>query len=106
MISGPGRLSDNFGSGNVINGNNTYSGGTEIRDGSYALGNDNALGTGTIWFNGLGSISADGGARNIANSTVLLTNPNIGGSQNLTFSGAMDLAGFTLTHTISNTALT
>ena len=43
---------------------------------------------------GVGSISADGAARNIANPLVVLSNPNIGGSQNLTLSGPIDLGGF------------
>src|SRR5207249_1179441 len=78
---------------------NTYSGGTEVTTGSYFAGNDAGLGTGTIWVSGAGTIGAAGAPRTLANPLVLLNNLSIGssalvgGGQNITFGGPVDLSG-------------
>ncbi|WP_428940370.1 autotransporter-associated beta strand repeat-containing protein [Fontivita pretiosa] len=106
-ISGPGMLSDGFDSAQILNAANTYSGGTEIREGLWLVGNDAALGSGTVWFAspaGDGRLGAFGAARTIANPIVFTNPPTFAGDQNLTLSGPLDLAGRIVTHTINSTA--
>jgi fibronectin-binding autotransporter adhesin len=106
-ISGPGLLSDGFAAAQTINGNNTYSGGTEIHDGQWFIGSDTALGSGTVWFSTAGGrLAATGGARTISNPVVFLAPTTINGTVPLTLAGPIDLGGMNLTHTINNTATT
>ncbi len=107
-ISGAGGLTDAFSSVNVLNGNNTYSGGTNIQTGTYAIGVDStpttgALGTGTVFFSGAGGViqSANATAHTVANNIVIVSalsatpasNPTIAGTGALTFTGTLDLNG-------------
>ncbi|HWP40505.1 MAG TPA: autotransporter-associated beta strand repeat-containing protein, partial [Tepidisphaeraceae bacterium] len=106
-ISGPGMLSDGFDSAQILNAANTYSGGTEIREGLWLVGNNAALGSGTVWFAspaGDGRLGAFAAARTIANPIVFANPPTYVGEQNLTLSGPLDLAGRVVTHTSNSTA--
>jgi autotransporter-associated beta strand protein len=112
-ISGPGRVTDAFGSAQTLNGNNTYTGGTTIITGTWLAGSDTAFGSGSIVFTNTsapssaipfpGAIGASGAARTIANP---ILNAAFGpdqtpgalgmvvvGSLPLTLSGPMDLGG-------------
>jgi autotransporter-associated beta strand protein len=107
-ISGPGRLSDGFASSQQLNGINTYTGGTEINDGQWIVGNGGALGSGTIWFNTVGGrLAAAVDDVSLTNPVMFLAGPTINGTKSLSLGFApLDLAGLTLTHTINNTATT
>jgi fibronectin-binding autotransporter adhesin len=88
-----------------LNGANTYTGNTSIdtNNETLILGNDNALGTGTLTNNALGAaIQAGGGARSISNAISLSANTTISGSNNLTLSGIVS-GSFTLTKSGSGT---
>jgi autotransporter-associated beta strand protein len=74
VVSGTGRLQDTLGAYAVLNGANTYSGGTEVGNGGFLAGNDSAYGTGPIWVVGAGAIGAFGGDRTIENDIVMLSN--------------------------------
>jgi autotransporter-associated beta strand protein len=103
-ISGTGSLRDN-GTACILNGNNTYSGGTNILAGGiWAAGSNTAFGTGTIYFSGAGTIqTADTTARTLGNNLLFLANPTFGGAGNLTFSGSVNLNG-SRTFTVTNTS--
>ncbi len=82
----------------TLNGANTYTGGTAFNAGALYLGNDAALGTGTLTIAGnYGSsgqhlgLFATGGNRTIANAIVLNSSGSldIGGSVNLTLTGSL-----------------
>ncbi|MBI2512381.1 MAG: autotransporter-associated beta strand repeat-containing protein [Opitutae bacterium] len=83
---------------------NSYTGGTTLNAGTLALGNNSALGTGTLTVNG-GTLTASGGARTLSNSVTLAADLTIGGSQDLTLSGGIALGG-NRTFTIDNTGTT
>jgi autotransporter-associated beta strand protein len=127
VISGAGGLRANFGSYNKLTGNNTYSGGTIVGISNvvvtdvgvianyngvasdhggetWAIGNNRALGTGTVYVyssataTNLPQISAillaDGAPRTIANPIVVGGDVvRVGGTNKLTFSGTVDLNG-------------
>ena len=92
-----------------LSGSNTYSGGVQLSQGSLAIGNNAALGTGTFsadpsFISVL--IDADGGPRTVSNPvnfSNMLYYIGIGGSNELTFSGTIALDG---NISFSNTALT
>jgi autotransporter-associated beta strand protein len=116
VISGAGSLTDAFSSLVVLNGTNTYSGGTEISTGTYQLGNDAGFGSGTVFFIGAGGTIRGSGTdpRTIANrvqinstfSTTAASNPTFGGAAPLNFTGVIDLNGGRRGLNITNTALT
>lgn len=125
IISGTAGLRDADSSFNILNGNNTYSGGTDIQTGTYAAGVDStattgAFGTGTIYFSGAGKIqSADATAHTISNNLFIAANPTFSGTGGLTFTGGVNLngarsfgitdtaaAGVAFTGVVSNGALT
>ncbi|WP_415908830.1 autotransporter-associated beta strand repeat-containing protein [Oleiharenicola sp. Vm1] len=83
---------------------NNYTGGTTLNAGTLAVGNNSALGTGTLTVNG-GTLAASGGARTLANAVSLAADLTIGGSQDLTLSGGIALGG-DRTFTIDNTGTT
>ncbi|MCS7032396.1 MAG: autotransporter-associated beta strand repeat-containing protein, partial [Phycisphaerae bacterium] len=105
-ISGPSGLTDGGGAVIELNGNNTYTGGTEVLTGTWRVGHDNALGTCPLTFRfnnaGTGTLAALGN-RTIANPVILETGFSIGGSSPLKLTGTMDLGGVR-THHIANTA--
>jgi autotransporter-associated beta strand protein len=103
-ISGPGVIR---GASNVIlSGNNSFSGGVDIAGSMLGIGSDTALGTGTLWCGDLPAIRAVGGPRTIANPVVVAFSLGIGGDQDLTLNGPINLFGATKTISIGNTATT
>lgn len=93
-VSGVGVLTDSFSAFTILNGNNTYSGGTNIQTGTYMAGSDTAFGTGTIYFSNAGFIqSSNATAHTIANNIFLGNNPTFGGTGALTFTGGLNLNG-------------
>lgn len=86
-------------------GANTFSGGTTLTAGSLQLGHDSALGTGTATLRG-GTIAAVDSARTIGNAVTIGGNFMIAGSQDLTFTGNINLGGATRTITVNNTGTT
>lgn len=98
-IAGPGILANAGTAAMYLMTSNSYGGGTLISGaGRIAAGDNNALGTGTVTFNGNGSqLSSDGAtARSLANNLVVNTNITLGhGTDNglLTLNGNVDLGG-------------
>jgi autotransporter-associated beta strand protein len=83
---------------------NTYSGGTTLGAGTIEVGNNNALGTGTLTLKS-GTFMALGSAVTLPNAVTLAGGVTIGGSLGITFNGAATLTG-SRTLTVTNTALT
>ena len=94
----------------TLTGNNTYSGGTTLSAGTLALGQKNALGTGTLTISAastaLYSTTDLGGANAVANAVNLRANSSIVGSNNLTLSGALTQNGSSLSLTVNNAGAT
>lgn len=104
-IQGAGSLSK-YGAGMVTMGlNNTYSGGTMVGAGRIRVGNDNALGSGLITFNG-GDISSDStSARTLANPVKISIATGFGDATDngpLTFNGMVDFDGNQRTVTVNS----
>jgi autotransporter-associated beta strand protein len=94
VIKGNGGIRDAFSAFIHLNGDNTFSGGTNMLGGTYFLGHDNALGTGTIWNSTAGSgLRSNGGARTIANNMHIMADMAFGGTDAMTFNGNFSLAG-------------
>lgn len=68
-ISGIGALTKTGAGTLTLTGNNTYAGGTTLSDGTLVVGNNNALGTGTLGIGNGVTLAADG-ARRITNDIV------------------------------------
>jgi len=113
VIEGPGALTDDFQSIQVLTAANTFTGGTFIKDGIYRLGHSRALGDETITFAST-SPTATGAIQAVAstfgrtpividNPIVLQADPTFSGSEQITINGAIDLGGVR-THNITNTA--
>ncbi len=103
--SGGARVLTKAGSGTlVLPVANTYSGGTTLSAGTLVVGDNAALGMGTLTVKG-GTLSATGGALSLANTVTLGGNFTVGGSQALTFTGAVTLTG-SRTITVTNTGPT
>ncbi len=83
---------------------NTYAGTTTLTAGAIVVGNNAALGTGTISLNG-GTLRGDGTTRTLANAVSLAASSTIGGTSGLTFNGALTQGG-AFTMTVNNTAAT
>ena len=89
-----------------LNGTNTFTSGSTIAQANttVVLGNDSALGTGTFTNSASSTIQAGGGARTLANNTVLGGNMTISGSNAVTFNGPFTSSGSnSRTLTVSNT---
>lgn len=131
VISGAGMLIQRGGGTTILNGPNTYSGGTTPTTGSIGLGVDTVgsvtsgpIGTGPLLLapevpntTGSGHVFASGGARNIANPVQYPSATNnltlvIDGTNALTFSGQITLNGndgtglVNRTFQVTNSALT
>jgi autotransporter-associated beta strand protein len=107
-ISGAGSISDNATATTFVqlNGNNSYSGGTNIATGTYLAGSDTAFGTGTIYFSSTGGIQSNGAvAHTINNNLFLGATPTFGGTGALNFTGGVNLNG-SATVNVTNTAAT
>ncbi|MEO7099133.1 MAG: autotransporter-associated beta strand repeat-containing protein [Luteolibacter sp.] len=94
------------GSGTVVlNGANTYSGLNTLGAGNVQIGNDSALGTGSIRFNSTSlNLSATGGDRTLANVYTVDRNLSFSGTNDLTLAGAGTLSG-SRTITVNGTGL-
>ncbi|HMP58401.1 MAG TPA: autotransporter-associated beta strand repeat-containing protein [Gemmatales bacterium] len=105
-VQGVGGLRDQFLSFAVLNGNNTYSGGTNITGGTFAVGHDNAFGTGTVFVSTAGSrIQALGGARVLPNNFHVQADMTFQGTDAIDITGSFSLAGGApRVLTISNTS--
>jgi fibronectin-binding autotransporter adhesin len=105
VISGNGGIVQRGTGTTILNGANTYTGGTTPTTGSIGLGNDAALGTGVLSISpetgsasSSGTIFPSGGPRTIANTIQYPSGTNnqtliIGGTDNITFTGGFNLAG-------------
>lgn len=80
----------------------TYQGGTTITGGVIAVGNDGALGAGTITLAG-GGLSTDGGARSLSNNVIISGAAPVSGAHNLTLTGSVTNSSATQTLTTSMT---
>lgn len=88
----------------TLNGNNSYSGGTQIGLGTLTIGHNNALGTGIVYTNAAGTIVAGGGARTIPNDFQLQADVIFAGTNALTINGFVDLTGGPRLLTVTSTA--
>ncbi|MGA3163640.1 MAG: autotransporter-associated beta strand repeat-containing protein, partial [Verrucomicrobiota bacterium] len=115
VISGTGALTQRGGGTTILNGANTYSGGTTPSAGAIGFGintsptvgtvTNGPIGTGPLYIapevcdlTGNGQVFAFGGARTIGNLIQFPSRTDnltliIGGTNNLTFTGAFNLAG-------------
>ncbi len=91
----------------VLSATNGYTGGTTLSDGTLRVGNNAALGTGTLALNG-GTLSSDGTtARSLTNSVTLGGNVTLGNATNtgaLALSGTVGLGAATRTITTDSVA--
>ena len=117
VISGSTSLAINLPATSTVafNAANTDTGGTTLTGtnvtggaATLALGNDAALGTGSLTFaSSNATIAATGGARTIPNALVFGTTSTIGGTNNFTFTGTATAANAVArTLTVSNTGTT
>jgi autotransporter-associated beta strand protein len=102
-VSGSSSLTKTGSGALVLTAANTYSGGTTLSAGSLKVGNNNALGSGTLTLSG-GSFLATGSAVALPNAVTLAGSVTIGGSLAITFTGAATLTG-SRTLTVNDTAL-
>lgn len=79
----------------TFNGANTFGGGITISAGTLAVGNDSALGTGTLVLNDGRTIQAVGSAHSLANNATFNGRITITGSNNLTLTGVITSSGAT-----------
>jgi fibronectin-binding autotransporter adhesin len=99
---------DKFGPATLtLNAANTLIGTPNLYDGTVVIGNNQALGLGSIALKG-SAIRGDGTPRTIANDGLLAFPFTIGGASDLTFSGTLlnDYVGSTNTITVTNTGTT
>ena len=76
----------------VLNGANTYTGGTQLEAGTLVVGNDSALGKGTLTVTGPATLHSDRSIR-LANDVVLTAALTVAGSSDLTLNGVVSGAG-------------
>jgi len=84
-----------------LSASNTFTGGVSLDGGTLFIGNNTALGTGTLTIATAASIAADGAARSIANPVFLHDNLLIAGTNDITLSGALTDGGLESSVTIS-----
>lgn len=94
-ITGTGGIANTATAGNVVhlNGNNTYSGGTNILGGTIFIGHDNAFGTGKVFISNASAIAANFSTRSINNFVQLQADLTVDGNHSINFNGDMFLAG-------------
>src|SRR5262249_44695938 len=91
--SGGARTLTQAGTGKLLlSGADPYTGGTVLTVGTLLVGNNSALGSGTLSLNG-GTLSASGAAISLPNAVTLGGNATISGSQNLMFTARATLTG-------------
>jgi autotransporter-associated beta strand protein len=86
---GPGTL--------ILNGNSDFVGGTSVNVGTLAVGNDSALGTGTLTMYG-GALRSDTAAHTINNAVIMYSDFTVTGNTDLTLTGVVSGA-----HTVAKT---
>jgi fibronectin-binding autotransporter adhesin len=91
-LSGGGNITKSGAGTLVLSGSNTYSAGTRIEGGIIQIGNNSALGTGTITNAGAGAgLATDATSRTLANALFLGANTVIGGTGVLQIDGTTTL---------------
>ncbi len=105
VVSNNGRLVQDGPGTTLLSGANTFSGGLTVNSGTAQFGNNSAAGTGTLTLNG-GTIEAFGAARSLNEAVTVGGNFAVGGSEDLTLSGAMALGGSVRTVTVNNSGET
>ena len=108
-ISGAGAVIKDGAGVLVLSASNDFSGGTTLEAGTLRVGNNAALGTGTLVINGGTLAASSGTARTLTNSITLGGNVQFGdatGTGNLSLLGAVDLGSSTRTLTVSNSRTT
>jgi autotransporter-associated beta strand protein len=81
------------GSGQLkLTGHNAFTGGVHVQNGTLVVGNDRALGTGTLNLAG-GALQGEGGTREIDNSVQVSGNVRFSGNDALRFTGSTSLSG-------------
>src|SRR5205823_1319206 len=68
--------------GATLNGAGTYGGGTNVEGGMLGIGNDSAVGTGTLFMQDLTSIKVNGADHALANNVTLNGNIIVAASSN------------------------
>src|ERR1043166_740198 len=116
--TGSGKLTKSGTGTLTLSGNNTYSGGTTLSAGTIGIGDNNALGSGTLQIgisgsSAMGIQSVDATAHTIANALGTLTGSGVnvtigatsGGTGDLIFTSGLNLAASsaTRTFTVNNT---
>ncbi len=92
-ISGAGPLTVAGSNTVTLTHNNTFGGGVSLNSGTLRVGNNGALGTGTLTAGG-GALSTDAnGPYTVNNSINLASNMNVSGASDLTLSGAISGTG-------------
>ncbi|QQE12265.1 autotransporter-associated beta strand repeat-containing protein [Planctomycetota bacterium] len=89
VISGTGGLVKQGSGMLTLNGDNTYSSGTTISEGSIAVGNDNAIGTNSLTVTGVSDLRASVSSVTLANAIVLNDDLTISGDNNLALNGVI-----------------
>ncbi len=93
---------DNGGGTVDLTAANIYNGGTYLAEGTLAIGNNSALGGGSLNFEG-GSIQSSSSAAHTLNNAVILSkDTTFGGTGNLTFTGPVDDGGASKTFTVNS----
>lgn len=106
VISGTGDLYKYGTNSLLLSGANTYSGGTTLSAGTIGIGNDAALGTGTLTVNGATAALYASGTRTVTNNVSLRSNLGVTGSGNLTLSGTITNYNANNTLTVESTGTT
>ncbi|RYD23898.1 MAG: PEP-CTERM sorting domain-containing protein [Verrucomicrobiaceae bacterium] len=90
-----------------LSGANTYSGGTILNSGQLHIGNNSALGTGTVTVNG-GAFLPRTAPRTLANAILVGADFSVGATgynNEMNFSGAVNLGGVARTITVADTTI-
>lgn len=97
VVSGGGSITKTGTGNTTLSGDNTYSGGSTLRNGTLTVGHNNALGTGEVVIKG--GILASNAGNTVSNAITLKGNA---GLSNITTSGALTQNGANRTLTLSN----
>ncbi|QQE12264.1 autotransporter-associated beta strand repeat-containing protein [Planctomycetota bacterium] len=73
----------------TLNGANTYTGGTTLSAGGLTVGNDDALGTGSLTVDGVSELSAGASSVTLGNAVTLNDDLTISGANDLTLDGVI-----------------
>lgn len=110
IVSGTGSFSKGGAGKLIVSGNNPYSGGTDVSEGTLSLMHNNALGTGAVTFNGGSLAFYAPTAMTLANDIVVNSSASLDTAQHTTLSGVLSgaksltkVGGGTLTLSGANT---